>query len=113
MITRIHRVGDRNLFEVEFDLGAFSQQGRQMIVTGEFSDWAIQPSSRTSGFVAPHRPMNTIALRLPGGSYQYKYYDLQHSEWMEVDRYPEIYRGFHWDFIWNPFGTLNCIIRLG
>ncbi len=112
MITQINKEMGKHLFEVEFDLGDFSQHGRQMIVTGEFSEWAIQPSSRTSGFVAPHRPMNTITLRLPSGSYQYKYYDLQQAEWMEVDRYPEIYRGYHWDFIRNPYGTLNCIIHL-
>lgn len=112
MITCIQKVSAGELFEVEFDLGEFSQHGRQMIVTGEFSDWAVQPSARASGFVAPQQAMNTITLRLLRGSYEYKYYDLQHSEWMEVERYPEIYRGYHWDYVRNPYGTMNCIVHV-
>lgn len=112
MITQMNKIANTQLFEVEFDLGNFSQAGRQMIVTGDFNDWTLQQSPRTSGFVATQRTMNTFTLKLPIGSYEYKYYDLVHQEWMEVERYPDIYRGFYWDYVVNPYGTMNCIVHV-
>ncbi len=112
MITQMNKVADTELYEVEFNLGHFSQQGRQMIVTGDFINWTLQPAPRASGFVATQGTSNTFSHKLPVGSYEYKYYDLLHAEWMEIDRYPDIYRGFYWDYVINPYGTMNCIVHV-
>ncbi len=112
MITTIHKIPASGWYELTFDLGSFPHAGRRMIVTGEFSDWATSICRKRTGFIAARDDTNTVKLTLPPGEYQYKYYDIAHGEWMEIERYPEIYRGFHWDYIRNPFGTLNCIIRL-
>ncbi len=112
MITHIQLVSGRNLYELTFDLGDFEQTGRQMIVTGDFSCWSIEPPRNRNGFIAAHCPQRTFTLQLPSGRYEYKYYDLIRREWMEVERYPEIYRGYHWDYWRNPFGTMNCVIQV-
>lgn len=112
MITAICILSNRRRYQVTFDLGVFDQTGRRMIVAGSFNNWAIRIPNARSGFVDLVSEHQTVAMELLPGTYEYKYYDMAHAEWMEVARYPEIYRGYHWDYTANPFGTLNCIIRL-
>ena len=112
MVTLIDRLEDGKTWELTFDLGAFSQQGRRMIVAGSFNGWATRVRRVRSGFVAAGRKDNFVKLVLPAGDYEYKYYDLAKGEWMEVDRHPELYRGFYWDYVINPFGTLNCVVHV-
>ena len=83
MVTLIDRLEDRKTWELTFDLGAFSQQGRRMIVAGSFNGWATRVRRVRSGFVAAGRKDNFVKLVLPAGDYEYKYYDLAKGEWME------------------------------
>ncbi len=112
MVTLIDRLEDGKRWELTFDLGAFSQQGRRMIVAGSFNEWSTNVRRVRSGFVVAGRKDNFVKLVLPAGDYEYKYYDLAKGEWMEVERHPELYRGFYWDYVRNSFGTLNCVVHL-
>jgi hypothetical protein len=109
MVVSLTKAGAGEYLAV-FDLGRFTQEGRRMIVTGSFVGWQTEPETMgpRNGFVSIYRKENTAEILLPPGRYEYKYYDLAENEWMEIDRYPEIYRGYFWDYVWNEFGTLNC-----
>ena len=112
MVVSIDRLGDGERWELTFDLGAFPQDGRRMIVTGSFNGWATSVRRARSGFVEAGRRDSFVKLALGAGDYEYKYYDLAKGEWMEVERHPELYRGYYWDYARNAFGTLNCVVRV-
>ena len=112
MVTLIDKLEEGKRWELTFDLGAFSQQGRRMIVAGSFNGWSTGVRRVRNGFVAAGRKDNFVKLVLPAGDYEYKYYDLAKGEWMEVESHPELYRGFYWDYVRNPFGTLNCVVHV-
>ena len=112
MVTLIDRLEDGKRWELTFDLGAFSQQGRRMIVAGSFNEWSTNVRRVRNGFVLAGRKDNFVKLVLPAGDYEYKYFDVAKGEWMEVERHPELYRGFYWDYVRNSFGTLNCVVHV-
>ena len=112
MVISIDKVVEGGGWELTFDLGSFSQQGRRMIVSGSFNGWSTSVRRVRNGFVVAGRKDNFVKLVLPAGDYEYKYYDLAKGEWMEVERHPELYRGFFWDYVRNSFGTLNCVVQV-
>ena len=112
MVIDIEQRAGREEWVLTFDLGRFPQAGRRVVVTGSFSGWATDLRRARNGFVAAGRRDSFVRLALPAGVYEYKYYDLAAGEWLEVERHAELYRGYYWDYVRNPFGTLNCIVRV-
>ena len=111
MVTNVAPSQTGTCWEVTCDLGAFSQEGRRLLVAGSFNDWSTRFAPARNGFVE-RRPSRAVKHVLPPGVHEYKYFDLAAGEWLEVDRHPELYRGFFWDYVRNPFGTLNCVVRV-
>lgn len=112
MVVAVERKADGTGWVLTFDVGGFRQEGRRMAVAGTFNGWATGLSRARSGFVEAGRRASRAAIELPEGTYEYKYYDMASGEWMEIERHPELYRGCWSDYVRNPFGTLNCVVRV-
>ncbi len=112
MVTSINMLERGDLWEVTFDLGGFSQEGRRVVVTGSFNGWATHVKRSRNGFVEHRRRDNAVKFRMGRGVHEYKYYDLAQGAWLEAEDHPELYRGFYWDYVRNSFGTMNCVIRI-
>ena len=112
MVISVKPTTSLELYEVTFDLGRFEQMQRHMLVAGSFNDWMTNYDQPKVGFAKIRVKASIISITLPPGEYEYKYYDAAQKEWMEIEERPEIYRGYEWDYIWNPFGTKNCVLRI-
>ncbi len=111
MVIAVQKKPFSNLYLVTFDLGCFHLADRDMMVVGTFNDWSVTKAMR-SGLVQLNEHSPTLIMPLLAGDYEYKYYDAAHREWLEIEDEPEVYRGFHWDYSWNVFGTKNCVLRV-
>jgi len=112
LVISVKPILNTETYEITFDLGRFEQMKRHMLVAGTFNHWMTDYDHPKGGFAKISVKASTITITLKPGIYEYKYYDSASEEWMEIEEYPEIYRGYEWDYIWNTFGTKNCVLSI-
>lgn len=112
MVTYIQEIPGTGSFAVTFNLGLFEGRDSNLVVAGTFNEWSTCYEPTSTGVVYTPRHHKEMTVELPPGYHEYKYYDATHGQWVEYEAHPELYYGRHHLFIYNPFGTRNCVLDL-
>ena len=110
MHTTIKKKLRKHEYEVTFSLGDFQCESDAIKLAGTFNGWDTAEGDKeyvlTKG---RNKKFKNLKVTLPAGEYEYKYFDLGGSHFIDSHEAPAIYCD---EQVQNEFGTTNAKLSL-